>query len=1806
MPDAQNALPTADEWFAKATAPVVDNNALMDPAATASADMSPSPASITQDSRPTADEWFAKATAGPGMPSPLDLLTGPLQPMGSAAPINKDALPTFANSSVGRILKAVGHGLEEPWTTGGPLGLSPETKQALTKAGVFNDWQKGDANIVKAFNEGVMVPAAAGLDALFRVGVSAVTGVEAGVAQTAKEAGAPALGRDIAGMIEAGTTNPAGVGLPSVPPVNLPMARDLGVIGKPEAVFEGTVPEEAAAPVEAAKEAAPPVEEAAPEPAPTPAPAEATPAQAAAEAPVAPPDVHALARQIDPVTFNEFDALTQHRDDLSSQIGAMQAQLRAEAEAQAPHAAEIADLEARLQDTTPRLAKKYQARLDELRPAHDAFLSDEFTMSALMRDTPEIADLRTQLLETDFRMRDLAPQVSAAYRQAAEQMPAPEAPAEAPVEQPTQAPQVAQEAAPQAAAPETPAAPEQPVEPAPTPEEKPVVAPVSIAEDVSRKLQAAGRPKEEADAAAAVTERLWQIRAQRFGGAKGTPEEMYAREAPEIRGERVREREMAQKGRTLEQGVEKLDWSRGGGIKSAIGNRGTFEPGNPNILHQVARGKIRLTDDGRGVITLMRNANASTFLHEMGHDWLERMMRDARDPAAPADLRADAETVRKYLGLEGDAISTRAHEKFARSFERYFMEGRAPSQGVAGVFAKFKQWLTQIYDTVSRLRAPITADIRDVFDRMLATPEERAAAIVPEPETEPAASARPAMEPLFAKPPKEPTRLVSFIRKLGGVRDEGGDIAHILGGSRVRPGLINNATGLTLDEAALRAWEAGYFPEAGETRPTINDLRDALAEDLNGNARYSEHDTEAAQAYNDAVQHNAKIERLAHSLNIDTTGMTRAEFYSVLSEHLSLEEKTAEIASQDAAHEEAFGEAREEALDYFRAHDEATTSDAIYGIEGPRTEAELEDAFRQANASGPMGQGPAAGGEPVSAAGRAEPGEEGAGSRGGVAGASGGAGGEQRPGGSTAPSERDAAPKRPNDAREPFGEPESDLVDKAGNIRLDNINSTEDVNAVLKQVAADNEDFWGARRGTVSDSEVQDFADALGVSAADVNIDRLRAMSVEDDSPLAARIKAARQLLVQSARAVHQAMLGDDPVAYEDAVQRHLRIQETVSGITAEWGRAGRAFRMLADQAAQAQELSQFLQANTGRDLFQIKREMKLGAALQDPAQVAKFINDSQKPGFSDMLLEYFINNLISGPITHKSILVGEIALAFMKAVPETAVSAAIGTARAALGDTGPRVYWGEIPAQVAAIIRGQRDAVHAGWAAIKTGVTQMLPGESEEGARGSLITMQPTRYGANQGAIPNPEIMGVKVPLGTAIRLPSRGVAALHSYVRSMNYAQSIARQAYEASANEGLEGAAAWARAAELQQNPTRAMMQKAVKESTEQALMGRGGEFTERLAALTNTKLLGVPMKFIMPFVRISSNVATQGLLERSPLGLIDAGIRDNLMGRNGPQARDAQIGRVVSGSIIAGSIMSLATQGLVTGAAPSDPKQAQVWRDTGRMPYSVRIGDFWHSYGRLGPLGKIMGVAADIQEYMHAAPNETVQQAAWALIGGVAKSMVDDSFMRGPSDLIKAIEDPARYGSTYVKDLAGGFIPYSVGMSQTAREIDPFMRQARSLIDSFKDKVPGLSQTLVPSVGIWGQPVRTPEFAGPAETFFSASNPVHTDPVDDALRSLNFYPAMPRRIVRGVSLTDQQYHDYAQMAGRLSHMRLQQTIGVPGFNLLPDGEKIQVIREIITSSRQAAQGYLFMRYPALIKQATDTKLTILQTGRKPPPQ
>ena len=173
-------------------------------------------------------------------------------------------------------------------------------------------------------------------------------------------------------------------------------------------------------------------------------------------------------------------------------------------------------------------------------------------------------------------------------------------------------------------------------------------------------------------------------------------------------------------------------------------------------------------DRNANVIELFDGANESTVIHEGAHmflSMLENMSQmseenvatyfngdTAKARAALKSMQGDLSAIRSWAAFSEDHLSEYKgtilekeftkyaedirvgkagamerwmQERFARGFEKYLMEGSAPTKEMQGVFRRFKKWLIDIYKTAKNLgNVELTPEIKDIFDRMISTESE--------------------------------------------------------------------------------------------------------------------------------------------------------------------------------------------------------------------------------------------------------------------------------------------------------------------------------------------------------------------------------------------------------------------------------------------------------------------------------------------------------------------------------------------------------------------------------------------------------------------------------------------------------------------------------------------------------------------------------------------------------------------------------------------------------------------------------------------------------------------------------------------------------------------------------------------------------------------------------------------------------------------------------------------------------------------------------------------------------------------------
>ena len=137
-------------------------------------------------------------------------------------------------------------------------------------------------------------------------------------------------------------------------------------------------------------------------------------------------------------------------------------------------------------------------------------------------------------------------------------------------------------------------------------------------------------------------------------------------------------------------------------------------------------GLTSIFEDGERLINIFETANASTFIHESAHLYLEDLRMLASMENASEQIKKDWETVVAEIGYKENASldeNRGAHEDFARKFEIWVRDGKAPNETLKGVFHTFRRLLCKVYKTIQSLGKRPSEELQAVMGRMVATQE---------------------------------------------------------------------------------------------------------------------------------------------------------------------------------------------------------------------------------------------------------------------------------------------------------------------------------------------------------------------------------------------------------------------------------------------------------------------------------------------------------------------------------------------------------------------------------------------------------------------------------------------------------------------------------------------------------------------------------------------------------------------------------------------------------------------------------------------------------------------------------------------------------------------------------------------------------------------------------------------------------------------------------------------------------------------------------------------------------------------------
>jgi hypothetical protein len=786
------------------------------------------------------------------------------------------------------------------------------------------------------------------------------------------------------------------------------------------------------------------------------------------------------------------------------------------------------------------------------------------------------------------------------------------------------------------------------------------------------------------------------------------------------------------------------------------------------------------------------------------------------------------------------------------------------------------------------------------------------------------------------------------------------------------------------------------------------------------------------------------------------------------------------------------------------------------------------------------------------------------------------------------------------------GQPEQTAWRKRWEARLDDIGVTGDARDVISAAVDANDEFMPARQGDMSPTQIEQLASVTGLDSTKIDV-KSTSSKIKTNAEMRNATEAFRltnDKIRQAAIDIRAKHGVEDDAEIGNLIklelQRDMLLEATTSSkelvaLRAEFARSGHTLNELYKSMRETNGLRDFIKDKEGRTPDDVRERARLIAGTNDPDAIPRVLESTRAPAKPGWLFWTWQNGLISGPITHSKYLFVNTATVYLERVIAPEVAAIIGKMR---GDKVSMMapLWANV-----GMYRGLGDALRGSVEAFKTGVRVPLESEVELTKR----------------AVESPELKGAQTPytqnvgpdwgiwkrvfnedqLATAakvIGVPGRSANFIHTFYKILSERGAAASRAYEAAFNEGVTGNQFTERYNYHLANPTNEALQATIDDAYSGAFMEKLGDKSGALARA----LAGNPVtKWMFPFQHIPWNIERMGV-KYSPAAMFTM-LRDTKMGAAlkgdlGHPAQNLAIAKMTVGTTILGYFTDKALSGLATPDYPTNPKDAktrQQWKDLNIQPNSLQIGDQWVEMTRLGPVGNVARIGANLGSIIknyNGQDDHALLGAIWN--GGMAAiNQVGDEVgfqtLRNLIDVLDGKQDPSRFLAWQ----AGSLMPFSSFVSQNASVIDPDMRVANGFIDGLKYRVPFMREDLMPKRDpVFGEPIPNPGY----HTLLRET-PVNQDPIKTELDRLQYYPAAPQRTIGHVKLTDEQYDRYEATAGPLVKQMLTAHMSTQHYQSEPVDEQVKDVKGIISYARAKARAALQMDAPHLIQQGIDNR-------------
>ena len=299
----------------------------------------------------------------------------------------------------------------------------------------------------------------------------------------------------------------------------------------------------------------------------------------------------------------------------------------------------------------------------------------------------------------------------------------------------------------------------------------------------------------------------------------------------------------------------------------------------------------------------------------------------------------------------------------------------------------------------------------------------------------------------------------------------------------------------------------------------------------------------------------------------------------------------------------------------------------------------------------------------------------------------------------------------------------------------------------------------------------------------------------------------------------------------------------------------------------------------------------------------------------------------------------------------------------------------------------------------------------------------------------------------------------------------------------------------------------------------------------------------------------------------------------------------MGRNITGTGVISLGTVLASMGIITGNAPKDPKERQTFFDEGNKPNSIKLFGLVLGLNRSSPVGNLLTLGATFWNKLQ--ENESIATAVAKTIGGGAKAVGDQAFLKGITGVVSAVNDIEGVGGQrYKNQMVASIVPSIIG--KIAKGIDPVQRRPESMWESLKTRFFWAGKTVAANRDSLGNVVLVP--SGDGENFFfrmatvlASPLPVSKEklanPVFEKARELNSLIGKPSQTVSGIRMTNKEFDIYQRKQGAAVELLLMNLLSSSKFNKL---EKFNQKKEWEKAISQARTYGTIKLFPEIMRQ------------------